>query len=80
MRLQPDKCLLRPWSFDDAPGMAAGLNNRNVWLHMRDWVPHPYTIADAETYLRLVIPPRSEHAVCIEVDGAVGGGMSILLA
>jgi [ribosomal protein S5]-alanine N-acetyltransferase len=77
VRLQTDKCLLRPWTFDDAAGLTAGLNNRNVWIHLRDWVPHPYTIADAHAYFARVIPPQSEHAVCIEVDGAVGGGMSI---
>jgi [ribosomal protein S5]-alanine N-acetyltransferase len=77
VRLQTDKCLLRAWTFDDAAGLAAGLNNRRVWLHLRDWVPHPYSIEDARNYLERVIPPQSEHAVCIEVDGAVGGGMSI---
>lgn len=62
---------------EDAEGLAAGLNNRNVWLHLRDWVPHPYTVADAQAYLRRVIPPQSEHAACIEVAGKVSGGISI---
>ena len=62
---------------EDAQGLAAGINNRNVWLHLRDWVPHPYTVADAIAYLERVTTPQPEHAVCIEVDGRVGGGMSI---
>lgn len=77
MRLQTDRCVVRSWKIDDAAGLAAGLNNRRVWLHLRDSVPHPYTVEDALAYLQRVIPSQSEHAVCIEVDGAVAGGMSI---
>ena len=62
---------------EDAEALAAGINNRSVWLHLRDWVPHPYTVADAIAYLERVATPQPEHAVCIEVDGRVGGGMSI---
>ena len=74
-----DRCVVRAWKIEDAEGLAAGLNNRRVWLHLRDWVPHPYTIDDAIAYLQRVIPPQSEYAACIEVEGAVGGGMSIRL-
>ena len=77
MQLQTDKCVLRPWRMEDAEGLAAGINNPNVWLHLRDWVPHPYTVDDAIAYLQRVTKPQPEHAVCIEVDGNVGGGMSI---
>jgi RimJ/RimL family protein N-acetyltransferase len=79
VQLQTELCLLRAWRIEDAAGLAAGLNNRNVWLQLRDWVPHPYLIEHAHAYFEHVIPPKSEHAVCIEVDGAVGGGMSIRL-
>ena len=77
MRLQTDRCVLRPWRKEDAKGLAAGINNRSIWLHLRDWVPHPYTVEDAKAYLQRVTTPQPEHAVCIEVDGCVGGGMSI---
>ncbi len=62
---------------EDAEGLAAGINNRNIWLRLRDWVPHPYTVAHANEYLGRVTSPQSEHAVCIEVDDRVSGGMSI---
>lgn len=77
MQLQTDLCLLRSWRMEDAEALAAAMNNRNIWLHLRDWVPHPYSLDDAKAYLQRVIPPQSEHAVCIELDGRVGGGMSI---
>ena len=77
MQLQTDRCLLRPWRMEDAEGLAAGINNKNIWFHLRDWVPHPYTLGDAIAYLQRVTTPQPEHAICIEVDGQVGGGMSI---
>ena len=77
MELQTDVCRLRPWRMEDAPALAAAINNRNIWLHLRNWVPHPYTVDDANAYLQRVIPSQSERAVCIEVDRNVGGGMSI---
>lgn len=77
MQLQTDKCLLRPWRMEDAERLAAGINNRNVSVRLRDAVPHPYTVDDAIAYLQRVTTPQPEHAVCIEVDGQVGGGMSI---
>ena len=79
MRLQTDLCVLRPWRMEDAAALAACINSRRIWLHLRDWVPHPYTVEDARTYLQRVTTPQSEHAVCIEVAGEVGGGMSIRL-
>ncbi|HSH39070.1 MAG TPA: GNAT family protein [Chthoniobacterales bacterium] len=77
MWLQTDRCVLRSWRMEDAEGLAAGINNGNVGLRLRDWIPHPYTVDDANAYLQRVTTPQSEHAVCIEVDGKVSGGMSI---
>ena len=47
MQLQTDQCVLRPWRMEDAEGLAAGINNRNVSVNLRDCVPHPYTVDDA---------------------------------
>jgi len=77
MQLETELCLLRPWRMADAGGLAAGINNRNVSINLRDAVPHPYTVNDAIAYLERVTTPQPEHAVCIEVDGRVSGGMSI---
>ena len=44
-------CTLRPWRPEDAPALAALLNNRKILDNLRDGIPYPYTVADAEAFL-----------------------------
>ena len=77
MRIQLAQCLLRSWQLEDAPALAEAANNRNVWLRLRDKLPHPYRLSDAEAYLRGVADHESSHSYCIEVDGKVAGGIGL---
>ena len=43
--------ILRPWKKEDARPLAIIANNKNVWNNLRDSVPHPYTIKDAEQWI-----------------------------
>ena len=54
-----------------------GANNRNVWLSLRDLMPHPYTLANAEAYLRNVAHEGAKYSLCIEVEGKAGGAISL---
>ena len=76
MRIELAKCVLRSWHLDDAPALAEGANNRNVWLRLRDLIPQPYALADAEAYLRSV-EEGPKHALCIEVEGRAAGAISL---
>ena len=69
--------MLRTWRIEDAPELAAAANNRNVWLRLRDRMPHPYSLADAETYVRNRSEQENEIMLCIEVDGHVAGGIGL---
>ncbi|HEV3410634.1 MAG TPA: GNAT family protein [Chthoniobacterales bacterium] len=77
MRLELTRCVLRAWRADDAPALAEALNNRNVWLKVRDHIPHPYTVADAETYLQRQADNEPAQTLCIEVNGNVAGGIGL---
>ncbi len=84
MRMPLSHALLRPWQLEDAPALTAAANNRQVWLRLRDRMPHPYTLADAETYLRSVLTEtRSmsslDHSLCIETDGKAAGAIGLHL-
>ena len=52
-------------------------NNRNVWLTLRDIFPHPYTLADAETFLGRVVGLEPELSFCVEVEGRMAGGIGL---
>lgn len=79
MRLELEQCVLRSWRSEDAPALAEALNNRNVWLRLRDHVPHPYTLSDAESYFRQVSESATKRSFCIEMEGRAAGGIGLNL-
>jgi len=42
-----ERITLRVWRIEDAPALAAMMNNKNVQDNLRDGIPYPYTEADA---------------------------------
>lgn len=60
---------LRP---GDAESLALHANNRDVWINLRDAFPHPYSPADAKTFIeRCLDPPETTFAIAVD-DEAVG--------
>jgi ribosomal-protein-alanine N-acetyltransferase len=71
---------LKPWVIDDAEILAQYINNINIWNNLRDYVPHPYTIEDAKTFIakQTDIFPAQNFAI-ISDDVIVGGiGINLL--
>jgi len=68
------ECTVREWRPEDAESLAQHANDRRIWLNMRDAFPHPYTMADATSFLGLAVAmhPRTWFAVAVD-DRAVGG-------
>ena len=77
MKLTLEQCTIRPWRLDDADSLARHANNRKVWIALRDIFPHPYTIEDADTFLRSVINSEPVTLFCVEANGAAVGGIGI---
>ena len=44
---------LREWRSGDEAALVKHADNRNIWINLRDQFPHPYTMADAEDWVRL---------------------------
>lgn len=68
--------ILRDWRMEDALSIARYGNNRKIWLNLRDGFPNPYTIRDAEAYIRRAneTEPRAVFAVATasEAIGSIG--------
>jgi len=77
MKLTLERCTVRPWRLEDAESLARHANNRNVWIALRDFFPHPYTIEDAHTFLKSVISSEPVTLFCLEANGAAVGGIGI---
>lgn len=74
MRLDCGACLIRDWRDSDRASLLRHANNRRVWRNLKDRFPHPYTGADADSWLALARshPGRAGWAIEVE-DQAVGG-------
>src|SRR5437764_2715945 len=79
MQLALERCTIREWRPDDAASLAKHANNRRVWLGLRDAFPHPYTIEDANKFLRGSVAGLPRKNFCIEIGGAAVGGIGLRL-
>jgi RimJ/RimL family protein N-acetyltransferase len=76
-RLRLTSATLRPWRQDDAEALVRHANDRKVWINLRDLFPHPYTAADAASWLAFVEPMRPVRFFAIEVADEAAGGIGI---
>src|SRR3954467_13642863 len=70
---------VRSWTLADVPDLVLLADNRDVWRNLRDRFPSPYTRGDARAWIRGV---NGQSPVChfaIACDGALAGGIGILL-
>jgi len=47
----PPEVVVRPWKKSDAPQLALIANNKKIWDNLRDHIPYPYTLTDAEKWI-----------------------------
>jgi [ribosomal protein S5]-alanine N-acetyltransferase len=62
----------------DAEAMARHANNREVWLNLRDRMPHPYSIEDARAFIELIEDQDPRVQFSIDVNGEVVGGIGLV--
>ena len=77
MRLELAECTIRSWQLEDVPSLAKHANNRNVWLMLRDRMPHPYTLAHAVEHVRERLEEPDRPMFCIDVGGEAVGGIGL---
>jgi RimJ/RimL family protein N-acetyltransferase len=84
MRLETNRLVLRDWESTDLTNLVDGLNNLEVskWLA---FVPHPYTVTDAQNWIRYcqshatIEKQRVAYHLAIElkVEKKIIGGVSL---
>jgi len=79
MRIELSRCVVRSWSEDDATDLAPHADCREVWINLRDGFPHPYTVADALSFIRSSRALPVETNFAIAVDGRACGGIGLRL-
>lgn len=65
--------ILRPWETGDAISLAENINNKKIWDNVRDSLPYPYTVHDAQAYIEYTqdTPYHQNFAIVVK-DKAVG--------
>ena len=79
MYLVRPTCIVRDWRVEDASSLARHANNRRIWLMVRDRFPSPYTVEDAEHWVRHCVRALPATDFAIEVDGEAAGGIGVVL-
>jgi RimJ/RimL family protein N-acetyltransferase len=75
--LNGQRCRVRAWNPADAEPLARHANNLNVARQLRDRFPHPYTRADAVTFLKSAAAALPTN-LAIDVDGEAAGGIGFV--
>lgn len=70
---------LRAWRRGDEESLIRHANNPKIWRNVRDRFPHPYTRADADSWIEIASSQTPITNFAIEVDGAAGGGIGVML-
>jgi RimJ/RimL family protein N-acetyltransferase len=68
---------LRPWIISDAPQLALIADNKKIANNLRDGLPSPYNLIDAQDWLNLILPeniPPRFFAIILndQVVGSIG--------
>src|SRR4051794_12345275 len=79
MRIPLTCAEVRSWRATDAEAVALHANNRKNWRNLRDAFPHPYTVADARTFLQSAMARVPESWLAIAVDDQAVGGIGFTL-
>lgn len=70
---------LKKWDLEDSQDVAHYANNKKIAANLRNVFPYPYTLEDAEGYVRSCVENNEERQLCraIVVDGHVAGSVGI---
>lgn len=63
----------------DAESLTRNANNREVWINLRDHMPHPYSIEDALHWIRSVEHEHPRVNFSIDLQGEVIGGIGLVI-
>ena len=63
-------CSLRKWRIQDAADLSKALSNKAVQDKLRDGIPFPYSVSDAEEYITAMLEsdPNETFAFAITVN------------
>ena len=70
---------IRNWKIEDAEQLKNAINNEKILDNLRDGIPYPYTIENAQEFITQILnaPKDSQYSWAILVDNKVIGSVGV---
>jgi len=70
---------IRAWDLKDSTALAKALNNKKIHENLRDGLPFPYTVSDAESFISAMLSAdiSKVYARAITVDNIAVGSIGV---
>lgn len=78
MILSGDNITLRPLHNEDKVAIAKLANNKKLWDNLRDIVPHPYSLKDAEFYIEMMTAQDAPPTFAIDFENQFTGVIGLV--
>nr|WP_262918371.1 GNAT family protein [Mucilaginibacter straminoryzae] len=79
MQIKGSQFTIRTWQPEDAASLARNANSPLVSRYLKDRFPYPYTISDAELFIKGHLQADIPVNFAIDIDGEVIGGIGLQL-
>ena len=79
MKLLFDEYVIRDWQDEDLSALVKYANNKKIALNLRDGFPHPYTRADAKTFIARAKRSNPKTMFAIASSDEAIGSIGLLL-
>ena len=70
-------CTLREWRLEDAKELCAILSNRKIQANLRDGLPYPYRLRDAEEFILTCLLHNREYSLAITLENRLVGSIGV---
>jgi len=72
-------CYIRKWRTEDKSALAKIANNKNILNNLRDGIPYPYTITDAEEFITSMLSADKDKtfSFAVTIDDVVIGSIGV---
>ena len=77
--MKPKEVKLRELYLSDKSQLAKLVNNKNIWVNLRDTFPFPYGESDAESFINSVTEEKPKQNFGIEYNGDLCGVIGIII-
>ena len=75
VEIKTERLLLREYRSGDAARVAEIANNKKIAQNMTNIFPYPYTLKDAEEWIKIASEPeKAKNTFVVEFDGEIIGG------